>query len=166
MGDTSATGVAFTRDPGVGTREIFGEYLINAQGEDVVAGIRTPQYLTTAARTAAGSRLPAMEEAMPAVFAELAQMFALLERHYREMQDIEFTVQDGKLWLLQTRTGKRTAKAALKIACDMVDEGLIDDRTAVLRVDPAVLGALRARPGRRSGALDAAPVPRLDQHGA
>ena len=142
MGDTSATGVAFTRDPAVGTREIFGEYLINAQGEDVVAGIRTPQYLTTAARMAAGSRLPAMEEAMPAVFAELAEMFALLERHYREMQDIEFTVQDGKLWLLQTRTGKRTAKAALKIACDMVDEGLIDDRTAVLRVDPAVLDQL------------------------
>jgi pyruvate,orthophosphate dikinase len=142
MGDTSATGVAFTRDPAVGTRAIYGEYLINAQGEDVVAGIRTPQYLTRAAREAAGSKSPSMEEAMPVVFAELAHMFTVLENHYREMQDIEFTVQDGKLWLLQTRTGKRTAKAALKIACDMVDEGLIDPRTAVLRVDPAVLDQL------------------------
>ncbi|MFA7439752.1 MAG: pyruvate, phosphate dikinase [Sphingomonadaceae bacterium] len=142
LGDTSATGVAFTRDPAVGTREIYGEYLINAQGEDVVAGIRTPQYLTKAARETAGAKSPSMEETMPEVFAELSCMFTLLETHYKEMQDIEFTVQAGKLWLLQTRTGKRTARAALKIACDMVDEGLIDSRTAVLRVDPAVLDQL------------------------
>ena len=142
MGDTSATGVAFTRDPGVGTRAIFGEYLINAQGEDVVAGIRTPQYLTKAARETAGAKSPAMEESMPEVFTELAHMFDVLETHYKDMQDIEFTVQAGKLWLLQTRNGKRTAKAALKIACDMVDEGLIDSKSAVMRVDPAVLDQL------------------------
>lgn len=142
MGDTSATGVAFTRDPSVGTRAIFGEYLINAQGEDVVAGIRTPQYLTKAAREAAGAKSPAMEESMPEVFTELAHMFDVLETHYKDMQDIEFTVQAGKLWLLQTRNGKRTAKAALKIACDMVDEGLIDSKSAVMRVDPAVLDQL------------------------
>ncbi len=142
MGDTSATGVAFTRDPANGDRLIYGEYLINAQGEDVVAGIRTPNYLTTQARAAAGARGLSMEEAMPGVFAELAQMFERLERHYRDCQDIEFTVQEGKLWLLQTRSGKRTAKAALKMACDMVDEGLIESDEAVLRVDPAVLDQL------------------------
>lgn len=142
MGDTSATGVAFTRDPANGTRAIYGEYLINAQGEDVVAGIRTPQYLTAAARQEAGAQGLSMQEAMPEVFTELVRMFELLENHYADMQDIEFTVQDGKLWLLQTRTGKRTARAALKIACDMVDEGLIDSRTAVLRVDPLVLDQL------------------------
>jgi pyruvate,orthophosphate dikinase len=142
MGDTSATGVAFTRDPATGERRIYGEYLINAQGEDVVAGIRTPQYLTRAAREQAGAKASAMEEAMPEVFAELAKMFEQLERHYRDCQDIEFTVQEGKLWLLQTRSGKRTAKAALRMACEMVDEGLIESDEAVLRVDPSVLDQL------------------------
>jgi pyruvate,orthophosphate dikinase len=142
MGDTSATGVAFTRDPATGARRIYGEYLINAQGEDVVAGIRTPHYLTSSARTEAGARGLSMEEAMPVVFAELADMFERLEQHYRDCQDIEFTVQEGKLWLLQTRSGKRTAKAALKMAGDMVDEGLIEADEAVLRVDPAVLDQL------------------------
>jgi pyruvate,orthophosphate dikinase len=142
MGETSATGVAFTRDPATGERRIYGEYLINAQGEDVVAGIRTPHYLTRAAREGAGARGLSMEEAMPAVFAELADMFERLEQHYRDCQDIEFTVQEGKLWLLQTRSGKRTAKAALKMAGDMVDEGLIEADEAVLRVDPAVLDQL------------------------
>ncbi len=142
MGDTSATGVAFTRDPATGERRIYGEYLVNAQGEDVVAGIRTPHYLTAAARNGANARGLSMEEAMPAVFAELAEMFDRLERHYRDCQDIEFTVQEGRLWLLQTRAAKRTAKAALKMACDMVDEGLITAEEAVLRVDPAVLDQL------------------------
>ena len=142
MGDTSATGVAFTRDPATGSAAIYGEYLINAQGEDVVAGIRTPHYLTLSAREAANARGLSMEEAMPVVFAELARMFETLERHYRDMQDIEFTVQEGRLWMLQTRSGKRTAKAALKIATDMVDEGLITETEAVLRVDPAVLDQL------------------------
>jgi len=142
MGDTSATGVAFTRDPATGENEFYGEYLINAQGEDVVAGIRTPQNLTTRAREAAGSKLPAMEEAMPKVFAELAAVFTKLEQHYRDMQDIEFTVQRGKLWMLQTRSGKRTAKAALKIAVEMAADGLIDEKTAVMRVEPAALDQL------------------------
>ncbi|MBS3961950.1 MAG: pyruvate, phosphate dikinase, partial [Sandarakinorhabdus sp.] len=142
MGDTSATGVAFTRDPSSGDRLIYGEYLVNAQGEDVVAGIRTPNYLTRAARERAGARGLSMEEAMPGVFAELARMFERLERHYRDCQDIEFTVQEGRLWLLQTRSGKRTARAALKMACDMVDEGLIESDEAVLRVDPSILDQL------------------------
>ncbi|WP_347303799.1 pyruvate, phosphate dikinase [Croceibacterium sp. TMG7-5b_MA50] len=142
MGDTSATGVAFTRDPATGERAYYGEYLVNAQGEDVVAGIRTPQYLTRSAREAAGAEAPSMEEALPAAYAELADVFALLEKHYRDMQDIEFTVQQGKLWMLQTRSGKRTAKAALKMAVDMVGEGLIDEREAVLRVDPMALDQL------------------------
>ncbi|HEV2817296.1 MAG TPA: pyruvate, phosphate dikinase [Allosphingosinicella sp.] len=142
MGATSATGVAFTRDPSTGERAHYGEYLINAQGEDVVAGIRTPQYLTRAARDRAGAKAPSMEEAMPEVFAELARVFDLLERHYREMQDIEFTVERGHLWMLQTRTGKRTAKAALRIAADMAREGLITEQEAVLRVDPAALDQL------------------------
>ncbi|WP_448582564.1 pyruvate, phosphate dikinase [Thermaurantiacus sp.] len=142
MGDTSATGVAFTRDPATGERVIYGEYLVNAQGEDVVAGIRTPQYLTAAARQRAGASGASMEETMPEVFAQLTDVFALLERHYRDMQDIEFTVQEGRLFILQTRSGKRTAKAALRIACDMVDEGLIGEDEAVKRVDPAVLDQL------------------------
>jgi len=142
MGDTSATGVAFTRDPATGENAFYGEFLINAQGEDVVAGIRTPQNLTKRAREAASSNLPSMEEAMPPVFDELASVFATLERHYRDMQDIEFTVQRGKLWMLQTRNGKRTAKAALKIAVEMVAEGLIDEKTAVTRVEPAALDQL------------------------
>ena len=142
MGETSATGVAFTRDPSTGERAHYGEYLINAQGEDVVAGIRTPQYLTRAARDKAGATAPSMEETMPEVFAELARVFDLLERHYREMQDIEFTVERGTLWMLQTRTGKRTAKAALRIAVDMAGEGLIGEEEAVLRIDPAQLDQL------------------------
>ncbi|KAB7644123.1 pyruvate, phosphate dikinase [Polymorphobacter fuscus] len=149
-GDTSATGVAFTRDPANGERVTYGEYLINAQGEDVVAGIRTPQYLTKAARERAGARAASMEEAMPVVFAELAKVFALLETHYRDMQDIEFTVEDGRLWMLQTRSGKRTAKAALKIAVDMASEGLITEAEAVLRVE--------------AGALDQLLHPTLDPH--
>ncbi len=142
MGDTSATGVAFTRDPATGERAYYGEYLINAQGEDVVAGIRTPQYLTRAAREAAGAKPLSMEEAMPEAYAELARVFDLLERHYRDMQDIEFTVERGHLWMLQTRSGKRTAKAALKMAVDMVGEGLIDEETAIRRVDPMALDQL------------------------
>ena len=142
MGDTSATGVAFTRDPAKGDRAYYGEFLINAQGEDVVAGIRTPQYLTLAAREAAGARAPSMEEALPETYIELAKVFDLLETHYRDMQDIEFTVQQGKLWMLQTRSGKRTAKAALKIAVEMANEGLITQDEAVGRVDPAALDQL------------------------
>ncbi|MBA3897115.1 MAG: pyruvate, phosphate dikinase [Sphingomonadaceae bacterium] len=142
MGDTSATGVAFTRDPAKGDRAYYGEFLINAQGEDVVAGIRTPQYLTRAAREAAGAKPASMEEAMPETFAELARVFDLLETHYRDMQDIEFTVERGKLWMLQTRSGKRTARAALKIAVDMAEEGLISRDEAILRVDPSALDQL------------------------
>ncbi|HEY0315841.1 MAG TPA: pyruvate, phosphate dikinase, partial [Sphingomonas sp.] len=142
MGDTSATGVAFTRDPSKGDRAYYGEFLINAQGEDVVAGIRTPQYLTKAAKDEAGAKAPSMEEAMPEVYTELARVFDLLETHYRDMQDIEFTVQEGKLWMLQTRSGKRTAKAALKIAVDMANEGLITQEEAILRVDPLALDQL------------------------
>ncbi|MFM2274109.1 MAG: hypothetical protein RL702_3174 [Pseudomonadota bacterium] len=142
MGDTSATGVAFTRDPATGERAYYGEWLINAQGEDVVAGIRTPQYLTKAARERANAKPLSMEEAMPEAYAELAAVFDLLEKHYREMQDIEFTVERGKLWMLQTRTGKRTAKAALRMAIDMVGEGLIDEATAIRRVDPMALDQL------------------------
>ncbi|MFN5782023.1 MAG: pyruvate, phosphate dikinase, partial [Novosphingobium sp.] len=142
MGDTSATGVAFTRDPATGEKAYYGEWLVNAQGEDVVAGIRTPQYLTKAARERAGAKPLSMEEAMPAAYAELAAVFELLEKHYRDMQDIEFTVERGKLWMLQTRSGKRTAKAALKMAVDMVSERLIDEATAIKRVDPMALDQL------------------------
>lgn len=142
MGDDCATGVAFTRDPSTGENVFYGEYLINAQGEDVVAGIRTPQHLTILGKEANGSTLPAMEEVMPEVFAELMKVRAMLERHYRDMQDIEFTVQRGKLYMLQTRAGKRTANAAICIAVEMVDEGLIDQAEAVRRVDPASLDQL------------------------
>ena len=141
-GDTSATGVAFTRDPSTGENILFGEFLINAQGEDVVAGIRTPQPISKAVRERAKGKRPSMEEAMPTAFAELKAIGDRLEAHYRDMQDVEFTVQDGKLWMLQTRTGKRTAKAALKIAVDMVAEKLIDTRMAIGRVDPAALDQL------------------------
>ena len=185
MGDTSATGVAFTRDPATGEKAYYGEYLVNAQGEDVVAGIRTPQYLTKAARERAGAKPLSMEEAMPAAYGELARVFDLLEQHYRDMQDIEFTVERGKLFMLQTRAGKRTAKAALKMAVDMVGEGLIDEATAVRRVDPMaldqllhptldpsaprdVLGkGLPASPGGASGAivLDADTAERLAGRG-
>ncbi|MYL97869.1 pyruvate, phosphate dikinase [Novosphingobium sp. FGD1] len=142
MGDTSATGVAFTRDPATGEKAYYGEWLVNAQGEDVVAGIRTPQYLTRSARERAGAKPLSMEEAMPEAYAELAAVFELLEKHYRDMQDIEFTVERNKLWMLQTRSGKRTAKAALKMAVDMVEEGLIDEATAIKRVDPMALDQL------------------------
>ncbi|HEX8400275.1 MAG TPA: pyruvate, phosphate dikinase [Allosphingosinicella sp.] len=142
MGETSATGVAFTRDPSTGERAYYGEYLINAQGEDVVAGIRTPQYLTLAARQRAGAKAASMEESMPDVFAELARVFDLLETHYRDMQDIEFTVERGRLFMLQTRSGKRTAKAALRIAVDMAREGLVSEEEAVLRIDPGALDQL------------------------
>ena len=142
MGDTSATGVAFTRDPATGEKAYYGEWLVNAQGEDVVAGIRTPQYLTRAARERAGAKPLSMEESMPAAYAELAAVFELLEKHYRDMQDIEFTVERGKLWMLQTRSGKRTAKAALRMAVEMVEEGLIDEQTAIRRVDPMALDQL------------------------
>ncbi|MBM5782538.1 MAG: pyruvate, phosphate dikinase [Pelagibacterales bacterium] len=142
MGDTSATGVAFTRNPSNGVKELYGEYLINAQGEDVVAGIRTPQSITISGKTQLGSTLPSMEETMPDVFSQLVEIYKKLENHYRDMQDIEFTVQNKKLWMLQTRNGKRTAHAAVKIAVDMVSEGLIDKKEALKRVDPASLDQL------------------------
>ncbi len=142
MGETSATGVAFTRDPSTGANEYYGEFLINAQGEDVVAGIRTPQPLTRRAREAMGETAPSMEEAMPKAYGELVKVFDKLEKHYRDMQDIEFTIQQEKLWMLQTRNGKRTAKAALKIAVDLCEEGLITKEEAVMRVDPHSLDQL------------------------
>jgi pyruvate,orthophosphate dikinase len=142
MGEDSATGVAFTRDPSTGEKRFFGEYLINAQGEDVVAGIRTPQHLTTAARQAAGDDKPSLEEVMPEVFAELEAIYRRLEAHYRDMQDIEFTVQKHSLYMLQTRSGKRTAEAAIKIAVDMANEGLLSREEAILRVDPNSLDQL------------------------
>ena len=142
MGDDCATGVAFTRDPSTGENRFYGEYLVNAQGEDVVAGIRTPQHLTVAAQEANGSNLPSMEETMPEVFKQLADVFHRLETHYRDMQDIEFTVQQNKLWMLQTRSGKRTARAALKIAVDMAEEGLITHDEALVRIDPMSLDQL------------------------
>ena len=142
MGETSATGVAFTRNPSTGEARLYGEFLINAQGEDVVAGIRTPQALTQAARLEMDEGAPSMEEAMPVVFAEFKAVVERLERHYRDMQDIEFTVERGKLYMLQTRSGKRTAKAALKMACEMVGEGLIAEAEAVARVDPSSLDQL------------------------
>ncbi|MFO1159694.1 MAG: pyruvate, phosphate dikinase [Reyranellaceae bacterium] len=142
MGDDCATGVAFTRDPSTGTNLFYGEYLVNAQGEDVVAGIRTPQHLTVQGKEAQKSDAPAMEEVMPAVFQQLDGVRRKLETHYRDMQDIEFTVQRGKLYMLQTRNGKRTAKAALKIAVDMVNEGLIDKKEAVARIVPSSLDQL------------------------
>lgn len=142
MGDTSATGVAFTRNPSTGEKELYGEYLINAQGEDVVAGIRTPQSITNAGKKQLNSVLPSMEETMPDVFLELEKIYKKLELHYRDMQDIEFTVQNKKLWMLQTRNGKRTAHAAVKIAVDMVEENLISKKEALLRIDPASLDQL------------------------
>ena len=142
MGDTSATGVAFTRDPSTGEHALYGEFLVNAQGEDVVAGIRTPQNITEAARIAAGSTKPSMETVLPDVFAEFVRVTQRLEAHYRDMQDIEFTVERGKLWMLQTRSGKRTAKAALKIAVDMAEAGTLSRNEAVCRVEPASLDQL------------------------
>jgi pyruvate,orthophosphate dikinase len=142
LGDTSATGVAFTRNPSTGEKRLYGEFLINAQGEDVVAGIRTPQEITEKARQATGSEKPSMENAMPRAFAELTRIYGLLEKHYRDMQDLEFTVEQGKLWMLQTRAGKRTAKAALRIAVELANEKLITKDEAVMRVDPASLDQL------------------------
>jgi pyruvate,orthophosphate dikinase len=142
MGDTSATGVAFTRNPSTGEKRLYGEYLINAQGEDVVAGIRTPQEISEAARKAAGSEQPSMEQALPQAFKELTRIYGVLERHYRDMQDLEFTVERGKLWMLQTRSGKRTARAALRIAVELANEGLITRREAVTRVEPGALDQL------------------------
>jgi len=142
MGDTSATGVAFTRNPSSGENSLYGEFLVNAQGEDVVAGIRTPQSLTEAARLSAGDKLPSLETVMPEPFDAFCKICETLEAHYRDMQDIEFTVQDGKLWILQTRSGKRTTEAALKIAVDMAESGLITKDEAVLRIDAEALDQL------------------------
>jgi len=142
MGETSATGVAFTRNPSTGEKSYYGEFLINAQGEDVVAGIRTPQALTKRARLEMGDDIPSMEESLPAVFLELSKTFERLENHYKDMQDIEFTVERGQLWILQTRSGKRTAKAAFKIAVDMAIAGQISSDDALLRIDPLSLDQL------------------------
>ncbi|MEM7693507.1 MAG: pyruvate, phosphate dikinase [Pseudomonadota bacterium] len=142
MGETSATGVAFTRNPSTGENALYGEFLINAQGEDVVAGIRTPQDITEKARKAAYSEKPSMEAALPDAFTEFKGVCDKLEAHYRDVQDLEFTIERGKLWMLQTRSGKRTAKAALKIAVDMVDEGLISKDEAVKRIEPNSLDQL------------------------
>jgi pyruvate,orthophosphate dikinase len=142
MGEDCATGVAFSRNPSTGENAFYGEYLINAQGEDVVAGIRTPQHLTVAGKLANQSNLPAMEETMPDVFRQLVAVRDTLEKHYRDMQDLEFTVQQGKLYMLQTRSGKRTAAAALKIAVEMASEGLIDHDEAIKRIDPMALDQL------------------------
>ncbi len=142
MGDSSATGVAFTRNPSTGENSLYGEYLVNAQGEDVVAGIRTPQSITIKGKEGLDSKLESMEELMPEVFSQLQDIYLKLELHYKDMQDIEFTVQDNKLWMLQTRSGKRTAAAAVKIAVDMVDEGLISKEEAITRIDPLSIDQL------------------------
>ncbi len=153
MGNTSATGVAFTRNPATGERNFYGEYLINAQGEDVVAGIRTPQEITLKGSREWAERnnisekerkekYPSLEESMPDVYKQLVKIYQKLERHYKDMQDMEFTIQEGTLYLLQTRTGKRTAQAAVRIAVDMVKEGLIDKKTAITRVAPEQLDQL------------------------
>jgi pyruvate,orthophosphate dikinase len=142
MGETSATGVAFTRNPSTGEARLYGEFLINAQGEDVVAGIRTPQSLTRVGREEMGETKPSMEEAMPEVFGQFVDVVGRLESHYRDMQDIEFTVEQGRLWMLQTRNGKRTAKSALKIAVDLAAEGVISQEEAVSRVEPSALDQL------------------------
>ena len=142
MGEDCSTGVAFTRNPSTGEKAFFGEYLINAQGEDVVAGTRTPQHITKKAKKDSGSKSLSMEEAMPKVYQQLKKIFIKLENHYRDMQDIEFTVENNKLWMLQTRSGKRTAKAAIKIAVDMVKEKLISKKEALLRIDPNSLETL------------------------
>ncbi len=142
MGNDCATGVVFTRNPSNGNNQIYGEYLINAQGEDVVAGTRTPQHITKKARIASNESLPSMEESMPIVYKELKKKLYKLEKHYKDMQDVEFTVENKKLWMLQTRSGKRTAKSAVKIAVDMVEENLISKKEAVLRVEPNSLDTL------------------------
>ncbi len=142
LGNASATGVAFTRNPSTGEKILYGEFLVNAQGEDVVAGIRTPQSITEEGRIASGSEKPSMEKLMPEAFAEFGRICAELESHYRDMQDIEFTIERGKLWMLQTRSGKRSTRAAMKIAVDMVDEGVITEEEAVLRIEPSTLDQL------------------------
>ncbi len=142
MGDDCATGVVFTRNPSDGSNAVYGEYLINAQGEDVVAGIRTPQYITKKARKEAKAKEPSMEESMPKVFKKLNKILGILEKHYRDMQDVEFTVENKKLWMLQTRSGKRTTKSAVKIAIDMFKEKLISKKEAVLRINPNSLDTL------------------------
>jgi pyruvate,orthophosphate dikinase len=142
LGSSSATGVAFTRNPSTGERSLYGEFLVNAQGEDVVAGIRTPQSITEEGRLASGSEKPSMEKLMPETFAEFRRICERLEAHYRDMQDVEFTVQQGTLWMLQTRCGKRTTRAAMKVAVDMVEEGLISQEEAVCRIEPASLDQL------------------------
>src|SRR5471032_3014781 len=142
MGETSATGVAFTRNPSTGEKKLYGEFLINAQGEDVVDGIRTPQEISEAAREEAGSDKPSMENTLPEAYAELGRIYNVLERHYRDMQDMEFTVEQNKLWMLQTRNGKRTAKAALRIAVELVNEGLISKNEAILRIDALTIDQL------------------------
>ena len=142
LGETSATGVAFTRNPSTGTREIYGEFLLNAQGEDVVAGIRTPQPLTERARTESSENNPSLETLMPDLFGKLTTVFSRLESHYRDMQDVEFTIENGKLWILQTRSGKRTAEAALRIAVDLAEAGVLTKEAAVLCVNPAALDQL------------------------
>jgi len=142
MGDTSATGVAFTRNPSTGEKQLYGEFLVNAQGEDVVAGIRTPQNITEAARIAAGSDKPSLQKLMPDAFQAFVDISDRLEKHYRDMQDLEFTIERGKLWMLQTRSGKRTAKAALRIAVEMAKDKLITREEAVARIDPASLDQL------------------------
>ncbi|MGH7046005.1 MAG: pyruvate, phosphate dikinase, partial [Stellaceae bacterium] len=164
MGPDCATGVAFTRNPSTGENEFFGEYLVNAQGEDVVAGIRTPQHLTIAGKKANNSSLPAMEETMPEVLDELRRVRQVLEQHYHDMQDIEFTVQRGKLWMLQTRAGKRTAQAALRIAVALVQDEVIDRAEAIRRIEPSSLDQLlhptldpRAKPAVLIRGLPASP---------
>src|ERR1700677_2750374 len=170
-GDTSATGVAFTRDPSTGERKFFGEFLVNAQGEDVVAGIRTPQPINVASRHASAEKLPTLEEVMPKAYKELVRVYQKLERHYRDMQDIEFTIERGKLFMLQTRSGKRSAEAAVKIALDLVAEGAIDKNAAIgivsaqsldqlfhARIDPnecieVVCKGLNASPGAAAGQI-------------
>ena len=142
MGNDCATGVVFTRNPSDGINEIYGEYLINAQGEDVVAGTRTPQYITKKAIKNSATKEKSMEESMPKIFKQLKKILNILEKHYRDMQDVEFTVENKKLWMLQTRSGKRTAKSAIKIAVDMVKEKLISKKKAVLRIDPNSLDTL------------------------
>lgn len=142
MGSDCATGVAFTRDPSTGEKNFYGEYLTNAQGEDVVAGVRTPQPINQASRTADTEDLPTLEDEMPKAYRELVRIYKRLEKHYRDMQDIEFTIQQGKLWMLQTRTGKRTAAAAVKIAVDMAKERLISRNEAIMRVDASSLDTL------------------------
>ncbi|MDR3408940.1 MAG: pyruvate, phosphate dikinase [Methylovirgula sp.] len=142
MGETSATGVAFTRNPSTGAKELYGEFLINAQGEDVVAGVRTPQNITEAARLAAGSTQPSMETTLPEVFTQFVAVAERLERHYRDIQDVEFTVERGNLWMLQTRSAKRTARAALRAAVEMARDGLISEADAVRRIDPGSLDQL------------------------